>query len=118
MADKVVLSKKTAARIARAVKRVESTEKDRTAPRAAMSGSAPLSGIHGTVTTAIPSGSRTSPNSSGAADLYAWDGSAWTLLGTFSVVNSIPLGASIAVGKQIKVEWGGGAWHLISAECP
>lgn len=78
--------------------------------------------LRAVVTTAIPTGTISSPSTSGRATLYRWDSAAGTSSEDTArtgvrVCNDHTLSASIASGKAIKVSWIDGDYWLIAADC-
>lgn len=70
-------------------------------------------------TTAIPTGTKASPSSSGAAQIVALDSSgAWVDAGApVAVWNDHTLSASIATAKVLKIGKIGGVFWLLAADC-
>lgn len=75
--------------------------------------------VRAKVTTAIPTGTLTTPSTAGRAQIYAKDYTgAWVATGSPVVVdNDHTLTASIAVNKVVKLAWCAGDWFLIAADC-
>jgi hypothetical protein len=75
--------------------------------------------VRAKVTTAIPTGTLTTPSTTGRAQIYHKDASgAWAASGSpVVVVNDHTLAASIAVNKVVKLAWIDGDWYLIAADC-
>ncbi|OJW19376.1 MAG: hypothetical protein BGO49_08585 [Planctomycetales bacterium 71-10] len=70
------------------------------------------------VTTAIPTGTESSPSSTGAARLKVRDSAgAWVDGETVQVYNDFTMPASLPVGRMVRVAWIAGQWWLVSASC-
>jgi len=72
----------------------------------------------GVVTTAIPTGTISTPSTTGVVTLYNWDGANSTAGETgVQVLNDFTLSASIAVGKVVRLQLIDGALWFVQAEC-
>ncbi|APW60492.1 hypothetical protein [Paludisphaera borealis] len=76
--------------------------------------------VRAVVTTAIPTGTFSTPSTSGAAQIYHKDASGvWAASGDPVVVNNqYVLTASVAVSKSCHLSWCDGDWWLIAMDCP
>lgn len=76
--------------------------------------------VRAVVTTAIPTGTFSSPSTAGRAQIYYKDPTgAWAASGAPVVVNNQhTLSSSIAVGKPVHMAWCDGDWFVITADCP
>jgi hypothetical protein len=115
----VTFTKPLAARIGRAVKKVEarygnSADERRDDHRVPFLPIQPAS-----VTTAIPTGSLGSPSTAGRVTIYR-DSSAGGLVAAETgakCYNVHTLAAPIGVGKTVQVAWRNGVWWVISCDC-
>jgi hypothetical protein len=75
--------------------------------------------VRAKVTTAIPTGTFTTPSTAGRAQIYHKDPSgAWVASGDpVTVNNDHTISASVAVNKVVKLAWCDGDWFLVSADC-
>lgn len=74
--------------------------------------------VQAVVTTAIPSGTKTSPSTAGRVRLVHWDGSAWADSGDpVEVVSMMTSSSPVPVGRVVIVGWSGGKWVLVSGSC-
>jgi hypothetical protein len=115
----VTLSKPTARRVGRAVKRVEAMY-GRPPDQRTSSPATPFLPIQpAQVTTAIPTGTLTAPSTLGRVTIYRDSGpGVLTAAETGAKCYNVhTLTASIAAGKTVQVAWRAGTWWLISADC-
>lgn len=120
----VVLTPPSARRIAHAARRVEGSYQrppDQRAPRPAAGAWNP-GVLRAKVTTAIPTGTISSPSITGRGDLYLWDpvgatSSADPARTDVRICNDHTLSASIAVNKVVKVAWIDGDFWVVAADC-
>lgn len=73
--------------------------------------------VRAKVTTAIPTGTFEAPSSSGKAQIYRFNGTAWVASGDPVVVWNQNTGSTIPVGRAVMLAWIAGKWWLLTGSC-
>lgn len=108
-----------AKRVARATVRVERSRiGDAPTGPYRGAGASQLGVLRAKVTTAIPTGTFSSPSSAGAVQIWHKEGDTWVAYGSpVQVFNDMTISASVPVGKVVRVAYMSGELWTVGGEC-